>query len=118
MTPDVPAIIMSNVARRIGDTAILADIRLSVATGDTLHIVGPSGSGKSSLLRLLNRLDEVSGPASGGGDTSGGCRPGAGTIALDRSNRAKRSNGYRIPDPIHWKTRTHPAIAIPTPHIR
>ncbi|MFA7237876.1 MAG: ATP-binding cassette domain-containing protein [Phycisphaeraceae bacterium] len=79
---------MSNVHRRIGDAAILIDISLSVATGETLHIVGPSGSGKSSLLRLLNRLDEVSRPASGdgpaSGDTSGDTSGGGGITILDR----------------------------------
>lgn len=32
--------------------------RLSVAAGEVLAVVGPSGSGKSSLLRLFNRLLE------------------------------------------------------------
>src|ERR1019366_5432070 len=37
---------------------ILRDISFVVSAGDLLGIVGASGSGKSSLLRLLNRLDE------------------------------------------------------------
>ncbi|GCE30609.1 choline transporter [Dictyobacter alpinus] len=45
-----------------GDKAIVNDISLAVHKGETLAIVGPSGSGKSSFLRLLNRLDE---PTSG-----------------------------------------------------
>ncbi|GER90978.1 choline transporter [Dictyobacter vulcani] len=44
------------------DKAIVDDISLAVQKGETLAIVGPSGSGKSSFLRLLNRLDE---PTSG-----------------------------------------------------
>ena len=39
---------------------ILSGIAFEVQTGELLGIVGPSGSGKSSLLRLLNRLDEPS----------------------------------------------------------
>ncbi|HVP55096.1 MAG TPA: ATP-binding cassette domain-containing protein [Candidatus Eisenbacteria bacterium] len=42
--------------------AIVSDISFAVQKSDLLGIVGPSGSGKSSLLRLLNRLDE---PTSG-----------------------------------------------------
>ena len=49
-------------SRVVADNTILSDISFDVAPGDLLGIVGPSGSGKSSLLRLLNRLDE---PTSG-----------------------------------------------------
>src|SRR5436190_10728613 len=37
---------------------ILDDISVEVARGGALILVGPSGSGKSSLLRCLNRLEE------------------------------------------------------------
>lgn len=37
---------------------ILKQINLSIKKGSILLLIGPSGSGKSSLLRLLNRLDE------------------------------------------------------------
>ena len=42
--------------------AIVNDVSFDVNTGELLAIVGPSGAGKTSLLRLLNRLDE---PTSG-----------------------------------------------------
>jgi putative ABC transport system ATP-binding protein len=48
--------------RRVGDVWIVNDISLDVQRCELLGIVGASGSGKSSLLRLLNRLDE---PTSG-----------------------------------------------------
>ena len=51
-----------NLSRRVGETWIVDNISLSVEPGELFGIVGPSGSGKSSLLRLLNRLDE---PTSG-----------------------------------------------------
>src|SRR3989442_11892869 len=41
---------------------LVDDITVRVQKGEVLAIVGPSGSGKSSFLRLLNRLDE---PTSG-----------------------------------------------------
>jgi putative ABC transport system ATP-binding protein len=40
---------------------ILDDISVDVARGSALTLVGPSGSGKSSLLRCLNRLEEPTG---------------------------------------------------------
>jgi putative ABC transport system ATP-binding protein len=44
---------------RVVDGAVLvADVSIDLTAGELLGIVGPSGSGKSSLLRLLNRLDE------------------------------------------------------------
>ena len=41
---------------------ILSDVSVDLARGGALTLVGPSGSGKSSLLRCLNRLEE---PTSG-----------------------------------------------------
>ncbi len=41
---------------------LLKQVSFSVQQGDRVAIVGPSGAGKTSLLRLLNRLNE---PASG-----------------------------------------------------
>jgi putative ABC transport system ATP-binding protein len=41
---------------------LVKDVSIEVLRGDVLAIVGPSGSGKSSFLRMLNRLDE---PTSG-----------------------------------------------------
>ncbi len=38
--------------------AVVSDVSIEVVRGELLGIVGASGSGKSSFLRLLNRLDE------------------------------------------------------------
>ncbi|MGA2689359.1 MAG: ATP-binding cassette domain-containing protein [Candidatus Korobacteraceae bacterium] len=47
-----------HLGRRVGEKWIVQDISLEVYRGELFGLVGPSGSGKSSLLRLLNRLDE------------------------------------------------------------
>jgi putative ABC transport system ATP-binding protein len=47
---------------RVGEKTIVEDVSLSVTKGEVLCVLGPSGSGKSSFLRLLNRLAE---PTSG-----------------------------------------------------
>ncbi len=43
-----------------GKPTLFEDLNLSVNEGDFILIQGPSGSGKSSLLRLLNRLQDPS----------------------------------------------------------
>ncbi len=40
----------------MGSSCILQDISFALAKGDRCCIIGPSGAGKTSLLRLLNRL--------------------------------------------------------------
>jgi putative ABC transport system ATP-binding protein len=51
-----------HLSRVVDSRAIVDEITVEVRRGEVLAVVGPSGSGKSSFLRLLNRLDE---PTSG-----------------------------------------------------
>ena len=44
-----------------GRVDILHDISIKVATGETLGLVGPSGSGKSSLLMVMGGLEQATG---------------------------------------------------------
>jgi len=48
-----------SLSRRIGEKWLFRDITLGVDTGKILGIVGPSGGGKTSLLRSLGLLDVV-----------------------------------------------------------
>ncbi len=51
-----PAVVLTDVHKSFGLVEVLKGITLSVAQGETICIIGPSGSGKSSLLRCINAL--------------------------------------------------------------
>jgi putative ABC transport system ATP-binding protein len=57
-----PVLQTQALTRIIAGRAIVDSLTLAVAPNEVLAVMGASGSGKSSLLRLLNRLDE---PTSG-----------------------------------------------------
>lgn len=42
-----------------GQVAILHDVSLTVTSGETVGLIGPSGSGKSSLLMLMGGLEQA-----------------------------------------------------------
>ncbi len=56
-----------SLVKRFGATPVLKGIDLDIAAGERVVVIGPSGTGKSTLLRCLNFLD----------------RPDAGTIRID-----------------------------------
>ncbi|TYL36458.1 choline transporter [Natronococcus pandeyae] len=54
----VPKLEAESLTRVVDGDRIVDAVSLRVPTSDVVAIIGPSGSGKSSFLRLLNRLDE------------------------------------------------------------
>jgi polar amino acid transport system ATP-binding protein len=55
-TETSPQITLSEVTKRYGDRLVLDRVSLSVNPGETVALIGPSGGGKSTLLRCLNVL--------------------------------------------------------------
>ncbi|HSH47848.1 MAG TPA: amino acid ABC transporter ATP-binding protein [Halomonas sp.] len=48
---------VTNLVKRFGDAVILDGIDLEIAKGEIIVVIGPSGTGKSTLLRCLNFLE-------------------------------------------------------------
>ena len=62
MTNTAPIIEFRSAGYSVANTVILAGIDLSVAQGETLVLLGESGCGKTTTLKMINRLIE---PTSG-----------------------------------------------------
>ncbi len=52
---------MSNIKKSFGDNSVLKDISLEVNKGEVVSIIGPSGGGKSTLLRCATLLETIDG---------------------------------------------------------
>ncbi len=52
---------LSHLEKSFGDHEVLRDINLSVSRGEVISVIGSSGSGKSTMLRCVNLLEEPTG---------------------------------------------------------
>ncbi|OHV25593.1 amino acid ABC transporter ATP-binding protein [Rhizobium sp. RMa-01] len=69
---------LSNIEKRFGDAVILKDISIRIPEGSVTALVGPSGGGKSTLLRCINLLEIP---------TSGAIRLGEETLSFAPDKR-------------------------------
>ncbi|QUM82759.1 amino acid ABC transporter ATP-binding protein [Moritella sp. 5] len=49
---------VANLSKHFGENVVLRQINLDIKEGETTVIIGPSGTGKSTLLRCLNFLEQ------------------------------------------------------------
>lgn len=71
ITPDMRGdIVFEHVSFGYGETPILKDVSFTIPKGTTFGILGSTGSGKSTLMHLLNRLYDL--PEENGRITIGG----------------------------------------------
>ena len=54
-------IVAKNIKKSFDDLDVLKGIDLEVGEGEVVAIIGPSGGGKSTLLRCLNKLETIDG---------------------------------------------------------
>ena len=78
-----------DVTKSFGGTVVLDRVTATIADGRTTVLLGPSGGGKSTLLRVMNGLIQ---PESG--DVSCGGRP----VTLGNSRRLRHQMGYVVQD--------------------
>jgi len=54
-----PLVVVENVNKYFGELHVLKDINLTVNSGEVVVVIGPSGGGKSTLCRSINRLEPI-----------------------------------------------------------
>ena len=57
----VEKIKIQNLSVTYGDTSALKNVTLSVLENEILGVIGPANSGKTTFLRMLNRLNDLKG---------------------------------------------------------
>jgi osmoprotectant transport system ATP-binding protein len=81
-----PALIeLDHLTRRFGDQLVVDDVSLAVEPGELLVLLGGSGSGKTTTLRMINRLLEP---------TSGAVRLDGADVGSLPAHELRRRIGY------------------------
>jgi phospholipid/cholesterol/gamma-HCH transport system ATP-binding protein len=84
----VPVVAVENLQKSFGSQKVLNGINLSVSRGETLAVLGRSGTGKSVLLRMIIGLEH---PDSGSVRIDG---QDIAELALDRMGEIRRKMGF------------------------
>lgn len=50
-----------NVTKSYGENVVIKDVSFTINEGECFVFVGPSGCGKTTTLKMINRLNEISG---------------------------------------------------------
>lgn len=74
-----PLVSLSHARKSFGKTEVLKDISLSVEQGQVVAIIGPSGGGKSTLLRCMTLLETLDGGSLSYGDLAVATDGGSGS---------------------------------------
>ena len=59
MTNEQPVVLLEHAQKSFGGTPVLKDISLKVQPGEVVAVIGPSGGGKSTLLRCMTLLETL-----------------------------------------------------------
>ena len=54
-------VVITNLSKRFGSRTVLDGVSLRIEPGETVALIGPSGGGKSTLLRCINGLNSFDG---------------------------------------------------------
>jgi cystine transport system ATP-binding protein len=83
---------LSHIVKQFGDNVVLKDVSVRFAEGSVTALVGPSGGGKSTLLRCINLLEIPTSGRVGIGDEAIDFRPG-GKVGWAAIQKLRRQTG-------------------------
>jgi len=88
-------LVLQHARKSFGETEVLKDISVTVEEGEVLAIIGPSGGGKSTLLRCCTLLETLDGGSLSYGDCIVASDNGSGSVygGKDVLSQARRHFG-------------------------
>ena len=86
-----PVFSMRDVSKSFGSTQVLRSISLDVAPGEVVAIIGPSGGGKSTLLRCATTLERIDAGNVAFGDLTVADTSADGTVTYANKERLRQA---------------------------
>ena len=87
---------LDHAKKSFGETAVLKDISMKVERGEVLAIIGPSGGGKSTLLRCCTLLETLDGGSLSFADVVVTTDDGSGAVYADKKTLAKARTHFGL----------------------